>query len=401
MRSLGRTLVDYLRRLKGAAEITAGLSAMYFIYSIQIIVFSLLYPLIEGRKEILALLPVMNDLRGDIFGSTGARMNTSLNIGEVRASSSSLVRLEAKPVSALTLLMSTTIIIVTFSYSLTLGERFNFGVMMLIGLIATLIATVILLPYTAFIVSEFFRRGWDPGNVMPSLVTGAGDLITLPTLVLAFFIVAHGIPSPAYPILALLLVSLSISIFIASILSGGSRTKRILKERTLVLAAIIVLQPIAGISMATFEEELAGRGLIHLVVAFIGVNGALASVAGVRLSVFLHLYGYRGVRGALTSISFDVLASAIPASLLVALVGYAFLPPGASFEVGLPGFLVTVMLATMAAVVLGLTISFSIALGAFKLNLDPDNVAIPLITTVMDVLGILVLYVASSIIAAI
>lgn len=357
------------------------------------IVFATLYPLVEGKKEVIALIPVMSDLRGDILGSSASRLNTILHLGLVTPSIYTLTKIELKPTLAISMVTGISMSIVSFIYTRMLGEPVNLEEMVSIGFLSSMIATLTLMPYIALIASEVFKRGFDPGNLLPTLVTTVGDLVTLPFLIVAFILVAST-PSNITPLLFLTVTSISLAFYTASYSYGGSRIRRILTERLLILLLLTITEPLVGAFLAWLEEGLAEMRLIHLATSLIGVNGALASIAGVRLSATLHMYGIEGLTGRLTIIARDVALASIPGALLISLVGYTTQTLiGAHGTVGLIAMIAVVATATIVHIAIGLISALVVSIGSYKLGLDPNNVAIPVITTVMDITGIPILYI--------
>jgi mgtE-like transporter len=358
-----------------------------------VIVFATLYPLVEGKKEVIALIPVMSDLRGDILGSSASRLNTILHLGLVTPSIYTLTKIELKPTLAISMVTGISMSIVSFIYTRMLGEPVNLEEMVSIGFLSSMIATLTLMPYIALIASEVFKRGFDPGNLLPTLVTTVGDLVTLPFLIVAFILVAST-PSNITPLLFLTVTSMSLAFYTASYSYGGSRIRRILTERLLILLLLTITEPLVGAFLAWLEEGLAEMRLIHLATSLIGVNGALASIAGVRLSATLHMYGIEGLTGRLTIIARDVALASIPGALLISLVGYTTQTLiGAHGTVGLIAMIAVVATATIVHIAIGLISALVVSIGSYKLGLDPNNVAIPVITTVMDITGIPILYI--------
>jgi len=358
-----------------------------------VIVFATLYPMVQGKKEVIALIPVMSDLRGDILGSSASRLNTILHLGLVTPSIYTLTKIELKPTLAISMVTGISMSIVSFIYTRMLGEPVNLEEMVSIGFLSSMIATLTLMPYIALIASEVFKRGFDPGNLLPTLVTTVGDLVTLPFLIVAFILVAST-PSNITPLLFLTVTSISLAFYTASYSYGGSRIRRILTERLLILLLLTITEPLVGAFLAWLEEGLAEMRLIHLATSFIGVNGALASIAGVRLSATLHMYGTEGLTGRLTIIARDVALASIPGALLISLVGYTTQTLiGAHGTVGLIAMIAVVAAATIVHIAIGLISALVVSIGSYKLGLDPNNVAIPVITTVMDITGIPILYI--------
>jgi len=165
-----------------------------------------------------------------------------------------------------------------------------------------------------------------------------------------------------------------------------------------VLLVLTGLELLSGLALGSFEATLLRYpSLLVLVPVTIGTAGNLGSVLSARLSTDIHL-------GLLVfSVENDRLVGNGLASVLLALTVFPLVGAGAWAVTRVTG---TVRLApgTVVAVafVSGLVLAvFVVALAlastyaAVRYELDPDDVVIPTVTNVSDVLGVVVLVVAS------
>jgi mgtE-like transporter len=161
-----------------------------------------------------------------------------------------------------------------------------------------------------------------------------------------------------------------------------------------VLVALSALEVGAGLALQDAEATLLDfPSLLVLVPVTIGTAGNLGSILAARLSTALHL----------GTVDFDpddptllgnALATVALATTLFPVIGAtAWLVASVSGGAELPAATV-VTIATLTGLVLSVlavAVTVVVAYGAYRYGADPDDVAIPVVTNVADVLGVLVL----------
>jgi mgtE-like transporter len=162
-----------------------------------------------------------------------------------------------------------------------------------------------------------------------------------------------------------------------------------------VLLALTLVEIGSGLVLGSFEDRLlASPSLLVLVPVTIGTAGNLGSMLAARLSTAFHL----------GTLSFepddDVLAGNAVATVLQAVTVFPVIGAGAwvlaaaTTGAGLP--LATVVAVALASGVLLAILAVAVTLvatyAAYRFELDPDDVVIPVVTNVCDVLGVVVLF---------
>jgi len=163
-----------------------------------------------------------------------------------------------------------------------------------------------------------------------------------------------------------------------------------------VLLGLTVVEIGSGLVLGSFENALLTYpSLLTLVPVTIGTAGNLGSVLAARLSTAFHL----------GTLSFDPtddqLAGNAVATVALALTVFPVVGAGAwvlSLALGnarLPlRTVVAVALASGAALaVVAVVVTLVATYAAYRFELDPDDVVIPVVTNVCDVLGVVVLFV--------
>lgn len=151
----------------------------------------------------------------------------------------------------------------------------------------------------------------------------------------------------------------------------------------------------AGFTLDTYENILfALPGLYILVPVTIGMGGNVGAIFSARISSALHLGIIEFGR---TSLVFknNILATLIVGILsffLVGVFGHLF-----CVLIGLesPGLLKMVLISTLSGILITVMVIIVATLSAFysyNNGIDPDDTTIPIVTSISDVLGVLVLF---------
>ncbi len=162
-----------------------------------------------------------------------------------------------------------------------------------------------------------------------------------------------------------------------------------------VLLVLTLVEIGSGLVLGSFEAELLrSPSLLVLVPVTIGTAGNLGSILAARLSTAFHL-------GTLSfSPTDDVLLGNAVATVVLALTVFPLIGLGAYLLADLtagarlaPQTVAAVAIASGAALaVLAVAVTLIATYAAYRFELDPDDVVIPVVTNVCDVLGVLVLF---------
>jgi mgtE-like transporter len=171
--------------------------------------------------------------------------------------------------------------------------------------------------------------------------------------------------------------------------------RAIMRAALPVLLVLTLVEIGSGLVLGSFEADLLRYPtLLVLVPVTIGTAGNLGSVLAARLSTAFHL-------GTLSfSTGDDLLAGNAVATVALALTVFPVIGVGAwvltSLTVGTtlgPGTVVVVAVLSGAALaVIAVVVTAVATYGAYRFELDPDDVVIPVVTNVCDVLGVVVLF---------
>ncbi|KTG08007.1 ABC transporter permease [Haloprofundus marisrubri] len=162
-----------------------------------------------------------------------------------------------------------------------------------------------------------------------------------------------------------------------------------------VLLVLTTVELASGLVLDTFESTLLQYpSLLVLVPVTIGMAGNLGSILAARLSTAFHL-------GLLDfSPDDDLLLGNAVATIALSLTLFPLVGAGAwTIQTLVAGtaldFVTVVLVATTSGAVLAvlaIVITLIATYAAYRLELDPDDVVIPVVTNTCDVLGVLVLF---------
>ncbi|MFB6300184.1 MAG: magnesium transporter [Halobacteriales archaeon] len=162
-----------------------------------------------------------------------------------------------------------------------------------------------------------------------------------------------------------------------------------------ILSALTVIEIGSGLVLGSFESTLLTYpSLLVLVPVTIGTAGNLGSILAARLSTAFHL-GLLEFALADDRLGGNAIATVLLATTLFPIVGASAWGLGVVTGGAQLGMLTVVLIATasgIALAVLAVLVTVIATYAAYRLSIDPDDVVIPVVTNICDVLGVLVLF---------
>jgi len=337
---------------------------------------------------ILIVIPGLMGLRGNVFGSLGSRISTSLYLGSSQPSISdehilknTFFSVWAATIPALILLVIAGLKFFDLSGFLTTTQ---------IIVDSSVMISAILGFMTTLIVIYSFRRGIDPDNIVGPAITTFADLVSIPSIVL-FILLFESIRD--FWALTILLVSFLIISIYFSVRGGYDR--KAYKETLIIISLLALIQSVTGNILQEFSGAIHQAILLSFAYpAIIGSIGNYGSIMVARTSTKLHLgeLEYVGSKKSLVDIFYI-----LPTTLVIAPVIYIFsLLASTHFANANLHFISTFvyfLIAYLSLAVLVLVFSTVLSVWLYKKGVDPDNGGIPLTTTITDILGTVVVVV--------
>ena len=362
---------------------------------------------LETFPGLMVIIPGAIGMRGNIFGSFGSRLSTHLHIGTLSPEFKRSDILTENITSSIILTMVLSVLLgiiakaVCIIFNFPSISLFDF---VLISFIAGLISSIVMLPITMFISLKSFENGWDPDNITTPLIAAYGDFFTLPAIVAAIYVVQFVSIVPIVEKILFALVIISTVVALAAGYTSDKEIRNIVRQSTPVLFVCSILGTLAGgILNGSITTLLKSQTLLTLVPLFSGESGGLVSVLSARLSSGLHsgLIDADLKPGKVTLENFSIVI--FLSLIMFPIIG--FLAEASTTVLGNAGvnYLNAILISLIAGmIVVGvmLLIVFYISTISYRKGLDPDNIVIPLSTSLTDSISTLVLVVVSLIILA-
>ena len=353
---------------------------------------------LETFPGLLVLVPGAIGMRGNIFGSFASRLSTNLHIGIISPKFEFSEDLNSNILSSfvLTLILSLFLAIVSKLFCVLLNyPSIHLMDFILISVIAGIISNLIMLPITMFVSFKSFEHGWDPDNITSPIIAAFGDLFTLPAIIASIFVL-QALNINFYIKYAVLLI------IIVSVIAGfihcyrlSDETKTILKQSTPVLLVCSFLGGSAGgILNSSVETLLSNPSLLTLVPLFSGESGSMISILGARLSSGLHSGLIEPVKKPEAEAINNFSICFILGIVMYPLIG--FLAEASSYLLGTigVGFVRIIIISTMSGLILlavMVILVYYVSITSYNRNLDPDNIVIPISTSITDSISSLIL----------
>jgi mgtE-like transporter len=353
---------------------------------------------LERLPGLMVMVPAAIGMRGNIFGALGSRLGTSIHAG-MYSPTREREGVLYQNVYAVTVL---TVAIALLEGALAKTMTVAFGVtsigmldFVVIAIVGAVLSSLVVGAFTITLSSSAYRRGWDLDSVAGPLITAAGDMVTVPAMFLATFLIGMTGVTPA---IAGLAVVAAVVLTVRGLTTDLDLTRRILRESLPILAVAGTVDILAGLVIESrLERFLVLPALLVLIPPFLEGEGALGAILSSRLASKLHLGAIEprlrpeSVAWLDASVVFlfsvvNSVLTGVAAHLAASLIGLS--SPGLVDMVGIT------VLAGLLATIPVIVVAYYTAVATFRLGLDPDNHGIPMITSAMDFVGVISLVVA-------
>jgi mgtE-like transporter len=347
---------------------------------------------------LIVLIPAAIGMRGNIFGALGSRFGTSIHTGtfSLTRRRDTVVGQNVMASIALTFAVSGALAVLAKVVGSAFGqETISIADYLVISVIGGLVSSIFVLGLTIAVAASSVRRGWDMDNVAAPLVTAAGDMVTLPALFIATFLVdIQGVTVT----LAVVSGAVAVIALVMGLRAKLPILRAVVRESLPILVIAGTIDLVAGV---TIQNSLASfttfPALLVLVPPFLEDTGATGSVLSSRLASKLHLgiiepraRPQRAARDDFVIIGL----LAIPVFLLVAVSSQVAAVVTGQASPGLLPMMGVSLIGGAMATAMALLVGYYGAVATYRLGLDPDNFGIPLLTSSMDLIGALSLILA-------
>jgi mgtE-like transporter len=400
------SLVARLRALLGAdaSGVRQTLVAQSFNSSTSFVAGAFLGSITDTLAKypgLLVLVPAAIGLRGNIFGAFGNRISTTIHAGTFRLSARRDTVLGQNILAAMVLTMSASFALALAAKGLAVatGQRDSIPAFDLttISIVGGVLGSIVVLGLTLGVTAGAVRYGWDLDNVSAPLVGVLGDVLTLPALYLATFLIGLTVT----PAIDALLAVLAIIVLVIGWRSELTELRRVVRESMPILVIAGCVSAGAGLALEnSFSVFSHFESLLVLEPAHLSTGGALGGVLAGRLATKMFLgtsapdaYPDREARRDIWLLFLLAgpiyLFNGIGAHFVGTALG--FQSPGLAYMVGIS------LVAGMVGLVLVVAVAYYTTVAAVRANLDPDNYGIPATSSFVDFAGAVTLIITISV----
>jgi mgtE-like transporter len=350
-------------------------------------------PTLRAIPALIVLIPAAVGMKGTIFGAIGARIGTASAAGTFEPTLARNGELRRNVWVALLTTLASSLWLAVLARLVSAafgGPSASIWTLLAISVVGGTLGSALILLLTIGLSVVSHRRGWDLDAVATPMVTALGDMTTLPFLFLATFLVRDATVRNVTVTVCLVGSAIAIARLWAT---GGPLVRRIVLEMTAVILLTPILDILAGGLLSEWEPSLlAVPVLLSLIPPFVSQAGALGGIFASRITSKLQI-------GVITPRGLPEVPAVIDASIVLGFAVAVFALIGAiaywlGALTGLGGMpsafrlVAATVLAGLLVTPLTIVSGYYLAVSTYRFGLDPDNQTIPIITSLMDLIGV-------------
>jgi len=341
---------------------------------------------------LMVLLPSIIHIRGSIAGVFASRLSSAMHLGEfsVDFGEGSVLGDNIRVSFVVTILIAFVLGIFAYAASRIFGYPV-IGVtdLVLISVVTGILAGTVVTGITLLIALASYRYGLDLDMIAAPTVTTFGDIITLPILMIsAAFVMLLD------PLARLILGGVAVGLTVAAIIYTLHRPEGIgpiVRENIGLLIPLSVIGTLAGLTYSSSLDILVTTAaFLILIPPFTGILGSIGGILGSRLSTGMHTGEINPTFIPEGNVAHHFIISYLYTLILLPLL--ALIAHGAAVLMGSnsPGPVMLVIISLAAGLIvmtLVIGVAYITASLSFRYGLDPDNFGIPVITSLIDLIG--------------
>jgi mgtE-like transporter len=352
---------------------------------------SIFAPRFRAATWILALFPPILTIRGGIGGIFSGNLATMLHLGLIRPKIRDNTPVYMQLISAIfviTLVDTLAMGLFAFALNIVFGQATltQLPVFLVVPPVACVIAMALSIPITSVIAISTFKKGLDPDILVYPILASVNDILVTAAFVVTIYLVLSG-GVFTYLLVGIFIIIIGLTVMIYWRNRGVQFFYQTIKEGTTVVIVSSLFGSINGILLSSMSGALLEYpGLIILYPALTNALGNIGSIIGSTKTTRLALGYVESFIGEVKSAVGQISQVESVAFLMHAVFGTVTylitIPtlPGASLSL-LVGMALVSNLSTFIFIAL---IALGAAHLAFRRGLNPDNVVIPVITSLSD-----------------
>ncbi|MFV2015718.1 MAG: magnesium transporter [Candidatus Heimdallarchaeota archaeon] len=361
------------------------------------IIWSSLYDSFLLLAGVIALIPVISQMRGNISGIFTSRLGTGLHLGYISPSftkRSNELNNSILMNVILSFLIPIWVAFVVYLFNFIGNGQTPFFRFLIIGFLGSIFAGSVQIIITLFIAFKVYKKGMDPDVVVYPILSLTADIITVLVIFVAFnienFLYIH--VNFFFQILLEMIFIFIFILFLIIIFSRPIRSKidfelvNLLAESVPVVLITVIIGGIVGIIL---NDSIPYQGIILILPVFMAFTGSMSSIVGSTLTTAYHLGS--PMKQFYINIPLVLILVGSILSILLGIIGYSisillgFSLPNESLIFYLAISFFTGLFTTIFSIIISLILGNI----TFKKGIDADNVIVPITSTIGDLVAIL------------
>jgi len=340
-----------------------------------------------------ALFPPILTIRGGIGGIFSGNLATMLHLGLIKPKVRDNTPIYKQLISAsfaITLLDTLVMGVFSFILNFVTGQASlaDIGIFILVPPVACVLAMAVSIPLTSLIGIMTFRKGLDPDILVYPILASVNDIVVTSAFAATILMIISG------GVYHLVLIGLFIVILVGiSWVSWQNRKVKFfiqtIKEGTTIVITSIIFGSINGTVLSSISSRIKLSGALTLYPALTNALGNIGSIIGSTSTTNLALGYSKGFREQVRESLSTILQ--IEAVALFMHIIFAMITNFTQVGMDIRVLLGIALLSNMSNFIVISIFALLVAQQAFKRGLNPDNVVIPVITTLSDTIVTLTL----------
>jgi mgtE-like transporter len=345
---------------------------------------------------LIVLVPAAVGLRGNIYGALASRLNTIAQLGEYRFSVKRATTVGSNIYASILLSLSASMLLAVVaklvSESFGVANPISLLEFFLIAIGGGIIPTIVVLACTIFLSRLCVKREWDLDNVAAPLITATGDCVTIPSLLLMSLFISNRL---FVVVAGMITFAVAAYCLIVGLWAHIESVKRIVRESLPVLIVGGSISILAGLAIQSKISSFSKYPiLLVLLPPLLSINGAIGSILSARVATKLHLGFVRADKFNFGSVSEDLTVSYLLTVPIFFILGVFCSIYSRIGHLAGPGYFYIILISLTAgfiATTLSNCVGYLSATLTYRFGFDPDNFAVPSVTSISDLIGAVVL----------
>ncbi|KAF9908765.1 hypothetical protein BX616_011378 [Lobosporangium transversale] len=333
-------------------------------------------------SELIILIPILLNLKGNLEMNLASRLSTACNMGLLDSpltrnafikGNLALLQLQGLTVGSVAGLFSFALGMIVHPTTNNLEE---IALMISSSMLCASISSFVLGSFMCALVLICRHYRVNPDNIACPLASSFGDLVTLMILSsCAAFLVKFIQTSLCVILLAILLSLIPVWLYYVR---RNKFVSEVVKEGWGPVFSAMVIASTAGLTLERYINQFPGMAMISPVLN--GLTGNIGSIYASRISTALHANVKESYRATEKTLFLVHIPIEILFLTVIGLLGLGDVQWSASVVFGYA-------VVALGLVVIALVLAKQITLSFWKYGYDPDNYALPILTSLIDVLG--------------